>query len=1814
MSRLDRLVSILDTGFSSYVRNVAAEQIADVQKTHPEELFNLLGRVAPFLQSNKWDTRISAAKAIGLIAENVDWDPYTAPEITVDDGDKRLVKEEEAYSLQQLTFAELDITNVITKGTPLLGSAGREYDHALQSMDTEQKLKIQKQTLSSKIGLDFLDDDFSNDLLTAELVSPNETRSKKATPKKTAAKKEPKVENSEPQDTKGPVNARLRALAKRKAKLGGSQAPPPKARAMSSDSPSSTPGNKKGDDDGSVVVKHVDKTNELTESLTVRDPQVFPLQALCCRLMFDMFEPSWEVRHGALLCLREIIRTHGKTAGMLKGKSHEVNQKLNSDWLEDLACRFCCIFALDRFADYVSDQAVAPVRESCAQVLGALLLDLPEPVARSSFAALSTLVMDPKSTNVLAAGHGGVLGLRYFVTLRHELIVNDPQLFTDLIQCVFKGLERRDDDEVQAIAAGILLPIAEQFATDRPQAEIEQLINLTWDCINDLKDELSVAVGNIMDLLANLCTYPRVLDLFLVDKGESLVHLIPRLYPFFRHSITDVRKAVLRSLRTFLGLRHGSKDWIDNMLMRLVFQNILLEQNEEVLELTMELWSQLMVYFEDSGENNRPDFAMFFSQFWSVAFSLLMTPIGTARRFFSMDRQLLIKPDGISYADAKPHPCANKLDVDIDGPVINGDTLIVDYKDFIRAKILGSTALGRGTAVALQSAAQPQQSSLLASIIVSLKSVFTSSMSSQHLVLGLLLEEIGNNLGTVPGELRQAMDNHLMSCMDVSKPKILWRDINPILRTVRTQCQSLFTILMNQDELPADIFPKLPSIVDGDHAAEGQEVFTLAQAWELANETFYRLRDMLSTEVQVRMSDTLEGGRRNLIDSIEEAEYYLENRNTSIRAMAAAAYISLNRSNLPTKLNPIIRGLMDEVKTETVLSLHEKSSTVLAMLIDVLLVNDRASTATKVVRNLCGFLCVDVQEAPEFDAKVCDQILSLKKEEAELDSKRVSERLKKERERSVAVTKRQGAILTLSKVCSNYKEQLFVKLPVVKDQIFSAVRKASELGDANDNNLGQALIDNLAILHSLVPFFDAALHNEILEALPSLLVILFSRFSVVRHVAAKCVASISKAMPSLALTYTVNSILRKNIADPSNVHIRQGCMEAVYHIVNKLGEDLLPFLVFFIVPVLGRMSDSDHDIRIVAATTFASIIRLAPLEAGVPDPVDMPSKLLEEKQKEREFIGQMMDPTKIQEFKLPIAVNAELRKYQQEGVNWLAFLNKYHLHGVLCDDMGLGKTLQTICMVASDHVLRDNEFGKTQNVDMRKLPSLIICPTTLTGHWVEEFNKYVPSLSVLALVGTPKTRQLTLNSGAVKRHDIVVTSYDTARNEVEKLSKYDWNYCVLDEGHIIRNTSSKLSKAVKQFRAYHRLVLTGTPIQNNVLELWSLFDFLMPGFLGTEKSFNERFSKPIAARSSGKASPADLEAATLALEGLHKQVLPFTLRRLKEDVLDDLPPKIIQDYYCELNDTQKSLYEKFTKQQKSGIERDTEEASVSARQHIFQALQYMRKLCNHPAFVQHTKSELQSMMPLKISESPKLLALQQLLKDCGIGIAENVVAGVPEAVSQHRALIFCQQREMLDLVEKSLLRESLPTVSYLRMDGSTPGPSRQKMVSKFNEDPSIDVLLLTTHVGGLGLNLTSADTVIFVEHDWNPMNDLQAMDRAHRLGQKRVVNVYRLITRNTLEERIMGLQQFKMNIASSVINQQNKGLLSMGTEQILDLFSTSVEDKEPEKHKQEGNDVEMAAKVSGGPDLGSSLGELWDEAEYAEEYNIDNFIKSLKKE
>ena len=648
-----------------------------------------------------------------------------------------------------------------------------------------------------------------------------------------------------------------------------------------------------------------------------------------------------------------------------------------------------------------------------------------------------------------------------------------------------------------------------------------------------------------------------------------------------------------------------------------------------------------------------------------------------------------------------------------------------------------------------------------------------------------------------------------------------------------------------------------------------------------------------------------------------------------------------------------------------------------------------------------------------------------------------------------------------------------------------------------------------------------------------------------------------------------------------DARLRHGVVQTCSYLLNEQCSQMVRFVGAMLAPTLARTSDHDSLTRSLASENLAIIIRLIALGDGVV----VNPKLRQVTDDATLFLKQLGDPSLIPSYSVE-GLNAELRHYQQAGLNWLAFLNRSGLHGALCDDMGLGKTLQALAILSGDH--RDRKASGKQ-----PLRSLVICPSSLTGHWQHEVAQYT-SLTCFPYIGNPQQRRQRKFDGV----DLFITSYDIARADADMLCSLHWNYVILDEGHIIRNASTKAAQAIKQLCAEHRLVLSGTPIQNNVLELWSLFDFLMPGFLGDEKAFTEQYAKPILAaqldpsilftgvltHTPGSAgSSAKLDSAEARLNALHKQVLPFILRRMKEDVLKELPPKIIQDYTCEMTPLQRTLYS----------------AADSKPGDALKKLAYLRKLCTHPQLV--LPSDLSEFPEIQkevatcadeLSMSPKLSLLRELLVECGVG---------QKADREHRVLIFAQQRSTLNLVDSLVLR-SIPDSSFLRLDGTVPAAERFGIVRQFNSDSSIDCLLLTTHVGGLGLNLTSADTVIFVEPDWNPMADLQAMDRAHRLGQKRTVTVYRLVMAGTVEERVMGMQRWKTKVAGTVVTQQNATMQTLGADAMLDLFAARLDSGAAEKKD--------AARVDSGVMQGDvSDNNVDPEGDYLEQFDMLAFLR-----
>ena len=505
------------------------------------------------------------------------------------------------------------------------------------------------------------------------------------------------------------------------------------------------------------------------------------------------------------------------------------------------------------------------------------------------------------------------------------------------------------------------------------------------------------------------------------------------------------------------------------------------------------------------------------------------------------------------------------------------------------------------------------------------------------------------------------------------------------------------------------------------------------------------------------------------------------------------------------------------------------------------------------------------------------------------------------------------------------------------------------------------------------------------------------------------------------------------------------------------------------------------------------------------------------------FLAQLADFEQIPDVPLPCSLRPGIsfRPYQKQGFNWLAFLHRFGLNGILADDMGLGKTLQTLAMLQ-----RAKEQGE------EKSPSLIICPTSVVNNWHAEAEKFFADCLVILYTGGQRSvhrRRIRRCVRQAKHHSavpLVVTSYDIARRDYKHLNEIPWLYVVVDEGHNIKNPDAKRTKAVKAIQGQHKLALTGTPIQNKLEELWSLFDFAMPGFLGTRKNFRDRY---------GRYDQIMWDAVNHGPGNLKDRIRPFVLRRLKETVAQDLPPKIIVDQVVELSPLQVELYKRVLAS--ADYQRVVEEVGVKGVQRakvlILKVYTTLRSICNHPSLA---KEEYQGET-VELKDSGKLDCLKELM--------EEVVDG------EHRVLLFCQSTRMLDIIE-SFFRQW--QITFIRLDGDTPPPDRPDLVQRFNTDPTINCFLISTRAGGTGLNLTGADTVIFYDHDWNPANDHQAQDRAYRIGQTKPVTVYRLVSRGTIEEKILQRQELKQTLADEIIVADEAGFKELSSTDLLSLF------------------------------------------------------------
>ena len=497
----------------------------------------------------------------------------------------------------------------------------------------------------------------------------------------------------------------------------------------------------------------------------------------------------------------------------------------------------------------------------------------------------------------------------------------------------------------------------------------------------------------------------------------------------------------------------------------------------------------------------------------------------------------------------------------------------------------------------------------------------------------------------------------------------------------------------------------------------------------------------------------------------------------------------------------------------------------------------------------------------------------------------------------------------------------------------------------------------------------------------------------------------------------------------------------------------------------------------------------------------------------QEIVGKLLN----KEFKrklVPKALNAELRPYQKEGFKWINEITDLGFGGVLADDMGLGKTLQIIAFLLSQ----------------KKSKSIVVVPTSVIYNWMDEFEKFAPSIRIGLVHGSKSKRdkvlrdfkrglgikieESNLKEKSYEKYDVLLTTYGTLKNDEKAYENLSFDYCIIDEAQNIKNPAAQATLSVKNIKSRCNIALTGTPIENNLMELWSIFDFVMPGYLFTKERFRERFI---------------LDESNLS--ELKSLITPFILRRLKEDVLSELPEKLEKKYLVEMKGKQKQLYSFYIKAIKNQLnENKSSEKSGRDKINLFAYLTKLREICLDPSLV----------VPDYTGGSSKLTVVKEIVKDA--------------SESGKKILLFSQFTSVLQKIEEDFKKED---ISYLYLDGGTSAKDRVERVKKFNEDSNIKVFLISLKAGGVGLNLTSASVVIHFDPWWNPAVEDQATDRAHRFGQENKVEVIKLVAKDTIEEKIVLMQEDKRELIQSLMDgktMDGKVLKRLTEEEISKLF------------------------------------------------------------
>lgn len=1015
----------------------------------------------------------------------------------------------------------------------------------------------------------------------------------------------------------------------------------------------------------------------------------WPFEGLCEQLSFDLFSPQWETRHGAAIGLRELLKVHGAGFGRLVGLDKKTNEKRHQQCLEDLAIRLLCVLSLDQFADFVGDQAVVPVRETCAQTLGVVAqycaAELCIEIVNAGLLKMIKYQGDD-TTQKWAVRLASLIGLKYWMAVRTDLLnhifVSKNGVDSPAFLAIVEGLKDHNDD-VRAVATSSLIPISDLLVKILPEKTIfDSIVVCLWDSLQEL-DDLTAATSFVMDLLADLIRKPKITAILQREATHFLGNLVPQLFPFFRHAITSVRVSVLRTLVELTQLEMDASTlcgWVKTDLLRLLYQNFILEEKADVVALSLSLWDRLCILIQKQ-KTNTDIIHELCSSSLSILFGLLMSPVGTA-----VDPRLCISYiSSASLGVKKGSSGFGGLNIPPqDRAMMNQDLTVVAFDDVMHGRIAGATAIGQLISSLM---AHPLSVDYHTQILEWVLAYVHSGHAFHRTMAGIVIQswvrakQSENFISLVPNA--QNIWDDLVQILAGANAggSIMFVELQNQLAPLHQDCVSIHTALHRNGQ----ITPAIPNLTPEN---SDEEVFQIATAeFYLDTICLPLLEAMPPSLVELfKRANTRKLTTINLKRSLD----------TRVYSSLASAVVAIG--TLPAKLNPIIRNLLSSVQTEENEQLQLRScAAVASMLHHNVKLNLRAGTNDKIVKNACVYLCSDPtvvgiikENCEELGIVTMAQLNAIKmapkrsggkKKTVELDQDAteaiMNAQTAEANEQEIIANQilHRGAEGVLKHLCLEFKERLFDEIASLWNIMSASLDQVSKMF-SNDPPIkldpqipvSQALADSLHIIQIVAKYIDVKLQPKLMELFPQIVQCLTCPLKLIRHLASKSIASMAQFLQYPAMLGIIDLVIPL-VGHFGNDIDRQGSVEALYHVVEQLGDDLLPYLIFLMAPLLGRMSDSNEDVRFIATNAFAQLVKLAPLEAGVPNPPGFAQDLVERKNTERKFIGQLIGTEKVSEFTMPVAIAAELRSYQKEGVSWLAFLNRYGLHGILCDGL-----------------------------------------------------------------------------------------------------------------------------------------------------------------------------------------------------------------------------------------------------------------------------------------------------------------------------------------------------------------------------------------------------------------------------------------------------------------------------------------------------------------------------------------------------------------